>query len=162
MRDTTFYSLLVLLAAGVIMNMIPSRPCRSRLLAPSAFASASLSLLRLLAPAASALLLLLLAPPSLSGRMASSSSAWIQGTRRLLTLGLGLGTCASTSLLTSASACSSRVAPSCPPLSSSASTSLVAMYSTVQRGALHSPEYRLFIKDEQGRIVSPFHDIPLL
>jgi len=34
-------------------------------------------------------------------------------------------------------------------------------YSVVQRGALNKPSYRLFFKDEQGKYVSPFHDIPL-
>lgn len=36
------------------------------------------------------------------------------------------------------------------------------MYSTIERGQLHSPEYRVFFKDNQtGNVVSPFHDIPL-
>jgi len=34
-------------------------------------------------------------------------------------------------------------------------------YSVVQRGALNDPSYRLFFKDEQGKSISPFHDIPL-
>ena len=44
------------------------------------------------------------------------------------------------------------------PLSAFAS---VMPYTTEQRGGLHSPDYRLFFKDESGKPVSPFHDIPL-
>lgn len=36
------------------------------------------------------------------------------------------------------------------------------MYSTVERGSALSAEYRLFFKNNEGKIVSPFHDIPLV
>ncbi|KAL0281057.1 UNVERIFIED_CONTAM: hypothetical protein PYX00_002166 [Menopon gallinae] len=35
------------------------------------------------------------------------------------------------------------------------------MYSTVERGSLYSPDYRIYFKNENGPI-SPFHDIPLI
>lgn len=34
-------------------------------------------------------------------------------------------------------------------------------YVAEQRGSLYADNYRLFIKDETGNVVSPFHDIPL-
>ena len=46
-------------------------------------------------------------------------------------------------------------------LRKTASSILKMPYSTVQRGALYSDSFRLFIKDPLGRLVSPFHDIPL-
>lgn len=36
------------------------------------------------------------------------------------------------------------------------------MYSTVARGSPHSADFRLFFKNHEGKIISPFHDIPLL
>lgn len=36
------------------------------------------------------------------------------------------------------------------------------MFSTVERGAAGTPEYRMFFKNQDGKIVSPFHDIPLI
>lgn len=36
------------------------------------------------------------------------------------------------------------------------------MYSTVSKGAPASADYRLFIKNHDGNIISPFHDIPLI
>ncbi|XP_067424285.1 inorganic pyrophosphatase 2, mitochondrial isoform X2 [Emydura macquarii macquarii] len=37
----------------------------------------------------------------------------------------------------------------------------MAQYGTVQRGRPHSPEYRLYLKNAEGKYISPFHDIPL-
>ncbi|KAJ6668854.1 hypothetical protein lerEdw1_012340 [Lerista edwardsae] len=39
--------------------------------------------------------------------------------------------------------------------------SLMARYSTEQRGRLHLPECRFFFKNSKGKYISPFHDIPL-
>ena len=36
-----------------------------------------------------------------------------------------------------------------------------AKYFPVQRGTLHRPDFRMYIKDSHAQIVSPFHDIPL-
>ena len=36
------------------------------------------------------------------------------------------------------------------------------MYSTFERGTVHSADYRIFFKDSEGNLVSPFHDIPLV
>lgn len=51
--------------------------------------------------------------------------------------------------------------------STSVSQSLVSiirsrMFSTVEKGAAGTAEYRMFFKNQEGKIVSPFHDIPLL
>jgi len=35
-------------------------------------------------------------------------------------------------------------------------------YTTEARGSLNTNNYRLFFKDENGKVVSPFHDIPML
>uniref|UniRef100_A0A8C8RM49 inorganic diphosphatase n=1 Tax=Pelusios castaneus TaxID=367368 RepID=A0A8C8RM49_9SAUR len=40
-------------------------------------------------------------------------------------------------------------------------SSIMAQYGTEQRGRLHSPEYRLYFKNAEGKYISPFHDIPL-
>lgn len=34
-------------------------------------------------------------------------------------------------------------------------------YNTVERGSLHSLDYRVFIKDSEGNLISPWHDVPL-
>ncbi len=60
--------------------------------------------------------------------------------------------CAANAIANPASAVSTATARTSPPAMS---------YSTVQRGALHSLEYRLFFKDKDGNFVSPWHDIPL-
>ncbi|XP_034627303.1 inorganic pyrophosphatase 2, mitochondrial isoform X1 [Trachemys scripta elegans] len=39
--------------------------------------------------------------------------------------------------------------------------STMAQCSTEQRGRPHSPEYRLYFKNAEGKYISPFHDIPL-
>lgn len=36
------------------------------------------------------------------------------------------------------------------------------MYSTVERGSALSADYRVFFKNNEGKIISPFHDIPLV
>lgn len=36
------------------------------------------------------------------------------------------------------------------------------MYSTLERGTAATTEYRVFLKNNEGKIVSPFHDIPLV
>lgn len=36
------------------------------------------------------------------------------------------------------------------------------MYSTVERGSTLSADYRVFFKNSEGKIISPFHDIPLV
>lgn len=36
------------------------------------------------------------------------------------------------------------------------------MYSIVERGTINTPDYRVFFKNAEGHIVSPFHDIPLV
>lgn len=36
------------------------------------------------------------------------------------------------------------------------------MYSTVERGTFGKEDYRIFFKNSEGKIVSPFHDIPLV
>jgi len=43
----------------------------------------------------------------------------------------------------------------------SASLAFAAMYCTEQRGCLYDKSYRLFLKNENGNVISPFHDIPL-
>lgn len=35
------------------------------------------------------------------------------------------------------------------------------MYSIVQRGTPHSSDFRIYLKNSDGNIISPFHDIPL-
>nr|KAF6432136.1 inorganic pyrophosphatase 2 [Rousettus aegyptiacus] len=37
----------------------------------------------------------------------------------------------------------------------------MALYRTDERGQPHSPDYRVFLKNEAGHYLSPFHDIPL-
>ncbi|XP_025964639.2 inorganic pyrophosphatase 2, mitochondrial [Dromaius novaehollandiae] len=37
----------------------------------------------------------------------------------------------------------------------------MARYGTEQRGQPHSPDYRLYFKNPEGKYISPFHDIPL-
>ncbi|XP_024907526.1 inorganic pyrophosphatase 2, mitochondrial isoform X3 [Pteropus alecto] len=37
----------------------------------------------------------------------------------------------------------------------------MALYRTEERGQPHSPDYRVFLKNEAGHYISPFHDIPL-
>ncbi|XP_074849589.1 inorganic pyrophosphatase 2, mitochondrial isoform X3 [Carettochelys insculpta] len=39
--------------------------------------------------------------------------------------------------------------------------STMARYGTEPRGRPHSPEYRLYFKNGEGKYISPFHDIPL-
>ncbi|XP_026515638.1 inorganic pyrophosphatase 2, mitochondrial [Terrapene carolina triunguis] len=39
--------------------------------------------------------------------------------------------------------------------------STMAQCSTEQRGRPHSPQYRLYFKNAEGKYISPFHDIPL-
>ncbi len=57
----------------------------------------------------------------------------------------------------------SNSSPLCLNLNDSKSKSSMSSYAVVQRGALNTPEYRLFFKEEgSGKIISPFHDIPLL
>ncbi|XP_074648175.1 uncharacterized protein LOC141903774 isoform X2 [Tubulanus polymorphus] len=46
-------------------------------------------------------------------------------------------------------------------LSSDYCTKMSAPFSIVERGTPYSLEYRVFFKDSQDRIISPFHDIPL-
>lgn len=36
------------------------------------------------------------------------------------------------------------------------------MYSAIEKGAAASTDYRVFFKDNGGKIISPFHDIPLV
>lgn len=36
-----------------------------------------------------------------------------------------------------------------------------ASFTIEERGAANSPDYRVFFKNDQGQIISPFHDIPL-
>lgn len=36
------------------------------------------------------------------------------------------------------------------------------MYSTVEKGFESGPDYRIFFKNNDGKIISPFHDIPLV
>lgn len=36
------------------------------------------------------------------------------------------------------------------------------MFSTVEKGAAGTPEYRMFFKNQDGKVISPFHDIPLV
>lgn len=37
----------------------------------------------------------------------------------------------------------------------------MAVYTTVERGSRNTLEYRMFFKDESGKLVSPLHDIPM-
>lgn len=40
-------------------------------------------------------------------------------------------------------------------------TASLMKYTTRQVGALNTLEYRLYLENEQGKVVSPFHDVPL-
>lgn len=47
-------------------------------------------------------------------------------------------------------------------LKSLASKARSRMYSTVERGTAHTADYRVYFKNSDGQIISPFHDIPLV
>jgi nucleosome-remodeling factor subunit len=47
-------------------------------------------------------------------------------------------------------------------LKSLASKARSRMYSTVERGSASTSDYRVFFKNSDGKLVSPFHDIPLV
>ncbi|KAI1693340.1 inorganic pyrophosphatase domain-containing protein [Ditylenchus destructor] len=38
---------------------------------------------------------------------------------------------------------------------------LTSPYKTVERGSLRSKDYRIFFEDQNGKLISPWHDIPL-
>lgn len=43
----------------------------------------------------------------------------------------------------------------------SATTMNRALYEVIERGSLHTLDYRIFFKGPQGALISPWHDIPL-
>lgn len=47
-------------------------------------------------------------------------------------------------------------------LKSLASKARAKMYSTVEKGQANTSSYRLYFKNAEGKIISPFHDIPLV
>jgi nucleosome-remodeling factor subunit len=47
-------------------------------------------------------------------------------------------------------------------LKSLASKARSRMYSTVEKGTASTGDYRVFFKNSEGKLVSPFHDIPLV
>lgn len=56
----------------------------------------------------------------------------------------------------------SMIKTSASTLKNLASRARSRMYSTVERGAAGTTDYRLFFKNNEGKVVSPFHDVPLV